>query len=46
VCGTFEVRDGEVVLWRDYFDWANLLAGSAVGAGKAALGLVQGLRRR
>jgi limonene-1,2-epoxide hydrolase len=25
VCGTFEVRDGRVVLWRDYFDWATFL---------------------
>jgi limonene-1,2-epoxide hydrolase len=24
VCGTFEVRDGRIVLWRDYFDWASL----------------------
>jgi limonene-1,2-epoxide hydrolase len=35
VCGTFEVRDGRVVLWRDYFDWATFLAASARGAGKA-----------
>lgn len=32
VCGTFEVRDGRIVLWRDTFDWATavvniLLAG-------------------
>ncbi|HEY1989965.1 MAG TPA: limonene-1,2-epoxide hydrolase family protein [Acidimicrobiales bacterium] len=24
VCGRFDVRDGEIVLWKDYFDWANL----------------------
>jgi limonene-1,2-epoxide hydrolase len=35
VCGTFEVRDGRVRLWRDYFDWATFLAASARGAGKA-----------
>jgi limonene-1,2-epoxide hydrolase len=46
VCGTFEVRDGKIVLWRDYFDWANFLAGAAKGAGRAVAGLVQGLRRR
>ncbi len=23
VCGRFDVRDGEIVLWKDYFDWAN-----------------------
>ncbi|UUV27820.1 nuclear transport factor 2 family protein [Amycolatopsis roodepoortensis] len=37
VCGTFEVRDGRIVLWRDYFDWTTFLAASAKGAGKAAV---------
>jgi limonene-1,2-epoxide hydrolase len=23
VCGRFDVRDGQIVLWRDYFDWLN-----------------------
>ena len=46
VCGTFEVRDGKIVLWRDYFDWANLLAGAAAGAGRALVGLALGLRNR
>jgi limonene-1,2-epoxide hydrolase len=23
VCGRFDVRDGEIVLWRDYFDYVN-----------------------
>jgi len=23
VCGTFEVRDGRITLWRDYFDLAS-----------------------
>jgi limonene-1,2-epoxide hydrolase len=40
VCGTFEVRDGKIVLWRDYFDWANFLASGVKGAGRAALGAV------
>ncbi|MBA0127489.1 nuclear transport factor 2 family protein [Haloechinothrix sp. YIM 98757] len=31
VCGTFELRDGKIVLWRDYFDWATVLASSARG---------------
>jgi limonene-1,2-epoxide hydrolase len=31
VCGTFEVRDGRIVLWRDYFDWTTVLASSARG---------------
>jgi limonene-1,2-epoxide hydrolase len=34
VCGTFEVRDGQVVLWRDYFDWTTFLMASARGLGK------------
>jgi limonene-1,2-epoxide hydrolase len=29
VCGRFDVRDGEIVLWRDYFDWLNV-AGATV----------------
>lgn len=45
VCGTFEVRDGRIVLWRDYFDWANILAATAKGAGKALVGLAKGFRR-
>ncbi len=24
VCGTFVVREGRIVLWRDYFDWAQM----------------------
>ena len=27
VCGRFDVRDGQIVLWRDYFDFANFSAG-------------------
>ena len=26
VCGTFEVRDGKIVLWRDYFDLVETTA--------------------
>ncbi|MBB4687622.1 limonene-1,2-epoxide hydrolase family protein [Amycolatopsis jiangsuensis] len=37
VCGTFEVKDGRIVLWRDYFDWTTVLASSAKGAGRVAL---------
>ena len=46
VCGTFEVRDGEIVLWRDYFDWATALVAGARGAGKALLARVAALRSR
>ncbi|GAA5156040.1 limonene-1,2-epoxide hydrolase family protein [Pseudonocardia eucalypti] len=46
VCGTFQVRDGKIVLWRDYFDWANFIAGSAAGAGRALVSFAKGLRQR
>ncbi|PRX44666.1 limonene-1,2-epoxide hydrolase [Prauserella shujinwangii] len=47
VCGTFEVRDGRIVLWRDYFDWATVLASSARGGVRALAETVSGrLRRR
>ena len=32
VCGTFRVRDGKIVLWRDYFDWTTLLWAGLRGA--------------
>ncbi len=35
VCGTFEVRHGKIVLWRDYFDWTTLVAAGVKGAGRA-----------
>jgi len=31
VCGTFEVQDGKVILWRDYFDLAGAAGKLAVG---------------
>jgi limonene-1,2-epoxide hydrolase len=43
VCGTFEVRDGKVTLWRDYFDYAALTASFVTGAGRA---LVAAIRSR
>lgn len=24
VCGRFDVRDGQITLWKDYFDWLNV----------------------
>lgn len=36
VCGTFEVTDGRITLWRDYFDWSTLLVSGARGALHAA----------
>lgn len=38
VCGTFELRDGKVAVWRDYFDNVDFLKGVARGVLTAALG--------
>ena len=43
VCGRFEVRDGKITLWRDYFDWRDLLVGLARGVGGV---VVPALNRR
>jgi limonene-1,2-epoxide hydrolase len=40
VCGTFEVHDGRITLWRDYFDWTTFFAAGVKGAGKAAFAAV------
>ncbi|GAA5042635.1 limonene-1,2-epoxide hydrolase family protein [Nocardia callitridis] len=37
VSGTFELRDGRIILWHDHFSWENLLRGTAVGLWRAAL---------
>jgi len=31
VCGRFDVHDGQIVLWRDYFDQINLMAATVRG---------------
>lgn len=31
VCGVFEVHDGRITLWRDYFDLYDMLKGTARG---------------
>lgn len=31
VCGTFEVLDEKIVVWRDYFDWLNVGKGVVKG---------------
>ncbi|WP_433472829.1 limonene-1,2-epoxide hydrolase family protein [Spirillospora sp. CA-142024] len=46
VCGTFEVHDGKITLWRDYFDWATFLAASAKGLLSAALSAARAPRTR
>ncbi|MFI9533466.1 limonene-1,2-epoxide hydrolase family protein [Nocardia fusca] len=38
VMGTFELRDGRIVLWHDHFSWENFLRGTAVGVVKALFG--------
>ncbi len=35
VCGTLQVRDGRIILWRDYFDWLNLTAAFLRGVPRA-----------
>lgn len=37
VCGTFEVHDGRITLWRDRFDWVDFSLAWLRGAGKALL---------
>lgn len=43
VCGTFEVDDDRIVLWRDYFDWATVLGSGVKGLGRVALNAVSRL---
>ena len=38
VCGTFEVRDGRIVLWRDRFDFVDVTWSFVRGAAQAVLG--------
>jgi limonene-1,2-epoxide hydrolase len=38
VCGTFELRDGKVAVWRDYFDNVDFVKGVVRGVLRAALG--------
>lgn len=37
VCGTFEVRDGRITLWRDRFDFFDVIRAFAVGAVRAVV---------
>lgn len=38
VCGTFEVRDGQITLWDDHFAMGGLLGGFVKGTRKALRG--------
>lgn len=31
VCGTFELRNGKIVLWHDHFSWGSVLRGTVRG---------------
>lgn len=42
VCGRFEVRDGQIVVWRDYFDFVNV----TLACVKGLVGLALERRRR
>ena len=42
VCGTLEVRDGKITLWRDYFDWGQMTARLVTAAPKLLLSLATG----
>ncbi|MBF6436846.1 limonene-1,2-epoxide hydrolase family protein [Nocardia cyriacigeorgica] len=35
VAGTFELRDGRIILWHDHFSWENFLRGVVAGVFKA-----------
>lgn len=37
VCGAFEIRDGQITLWRDYFDMVDVMVKAPL---KALVGLV------
>lgn len=42
VCGTFEVRDGKIVSWRDSFDWAAVTWQTLRALPRALWGAVAG----
>jgi limonene-1,2-epoxide hydrolase len=42
VCGTFEVVDGHITLWRDRFDFVDFTVAFVKGGLRALVGLVRG----
>ena len=44
VCGTFEVHDGRITLWRDRFDWVDFSLAWVRGGAKAALAAARARR--
>ena len=41
VCGTFEVKNGKITLWRDYFDLAEVTAKLVASPFRKLLGLAR-----
>lgn len=39
VCGTFELRDGKIAVWRDYFSLRDVAWGVVTAIGQAVLGI-------
>ena len=44
VCGTFDVEDGRITLWRDRFDWVDFTLAWVRGGAKAALAAARARR--
>ena len=42
VCGTFEVHDGRITVWRDRFDFVDVLAGTVRRTARGLLAAVRG----
>ncbi len=42
VCGRYEVRDGKITVWKDYFDWTTFIASGVKGLVLAGLKTLQG----
>lgn len=40
VCGTFELRDGKVAVWRDYFSWRDVGWGFLAALGRSLVDAV------
>ncbi|MFC5748004.1 limonene-1,2-epoxide hydrolase family protein [Actinomadura rugatobispora] len=41
VCGRYEVRDGKITVWKDYFDWTTFIASGVKGLVLAGLKSLQ-----
>jgi limonene-1,2-epoxide hydrolase len=42
VCGTFEVHEGKITLWRDYFDLASITASTLTAVPRALVRSLSG----